>query len=97
MTAVLFHNLIAHGMQAAVIVLCSVLLAWLLRLRSAAARLGYFQLVLLICLALPFVQPWRPLALDQVVNVTPGRLLSREMLQDGAPRTRALPASSATR
>lgn len=91
MIAVLFHNLIAHGMQVAVIVLCSVLLAWLLRLRSAAARLGYFQLVLVICLALPFVQPWRPLALDQIENVTPGRLPSAEMLQDAAPRTGALP------
>jgi TonB family protein len=91
MIAVLFHNLIAHGMQVAVILMSSALLAWLLQLRTAAARLGYFQLVLVICLTLPFVQPWRPLALDQVVNVTPGRLLSAEMLQDGAPRTRALP------
>lgn len=91
MIAVLFHNLVAHGLQVALIVTGSALLAYLLRLRTAAARLGYFQLVLVICLALPFVQPWRPLALHEVISVTSGRLPGSEMLQDTAPRTRALP------
>src|SRR5205807_1610588 len=54
-------------------------------------RLGYFQLVLLICLALPFVQRWRPLAPDPLVKITSGRPLGAEMLPDAAPRTRALP------
>jgi TonB family protein len=91
MIAILFHNLLAHGLQVALIVAGSGLLAWLLRLHAGKSRLGYFQLVLVICVALPFVQPWRPLALDQGVNVTPGRLLSAERLPDAAPRMRALP------
>ncbi|MCU1273044.1 MAG: TonB family protein [Bryobacterales bacterium] len=91
MIAILFHNLVAHGLQVALTVTGSALLVYVLGLRTAAAKLGYFQLVLVICLALPFVQPWRPLALHEVVNVTPGRPLAAEMLQDAAPRTRALP------
>src|ERR1700730_3613240 len=91
MIAILFHNLVAHGLQVGLIVTGSASLAYLLRLRSAAARLGYFQLVLVICLALPVIQPWTPRALDEVVNVTRGKPLALEMLQDAAPRTRALP------
>ncbi len=55
-----FHNLTAHSLQVALVVAAGMLLAWLMRLRVPAAKLGYFQAVLLVCLALPFLQSWKP-------------------------------------
>ena len=60
MPSLWFHNLAAHSLQVALVVAAAMLLAWLMRLRTPAARLGYFQIVLLVCLALPFLQSWKP-------------------------------------
>jgi hypothetical protein len=56
-----FHNLAAHSLQVALVVATAMLLAWLMRLRTPAARLAYFQLVLLLWDSLFFSHGSRPL------------------------------------
>jgi len=43
-----FHNLAAHSLQVTLVVAAAMLVTWLMRLRAPAAKLGYFQLVLLV-------------------------------------------------
>ena len=53
-------NFSAWFVQAALVAGAGALLPLLFGLRHARARLIYWQTVLLLCLALPLVQPWRP-------------------------------------
>lgn len=54
----MLQNLIAYSAQIAALIIASSLLVRLLRLRDPAVRLACFQSALLLCLCLPFVQPW---------------------------------------
>ena len=88
-----FHNLAAHSLQVALIVAAAMLLAWLMRLRGPSVKLGYFQIVLLVCLALPFLQLWKPPAAPlapATTNIRPGVVASH--LVPGEPaRSRPFP------
>ena len=53
-------NLLAWALQVAALVVAGVVLPGLLRLTSPRPRLTYLRAVLLICLALPLLQPWVP-------------------------------------
>jgi TonB family protein len=59
MSSIWFHNLAALSLQVALVVFGGALMAWFGRLRAPGARLGYFQLLLIICLGLPLLQPWK--------------------------------------
>jgi Zn-dependent protease with chaperone function len=58
MTTYWLHNLLAYGLQMAALIGSSSLLVQLLRVRTPAVRLIWFQSVLAACVLLPFVQPW---------------------------------------
>jgi beta-lactamase regulating signal transducer with metallopeptidase domain len=58
MTIYWLHNLLAYGLQIAALIGGSSLLIQLLRVRTPAVRLIWFQSVLAACVLLPFVQPW---------------------------------------
>ncbi len=61
MTAWLWlHNLAAHALQVSVLVIAAALLEACVRLRVPRARLAYWQILLLACLFLPALQPWKP-------------------------------------
>jgi len=63
-------NLLAWSLQiAAVVGVCGVT-AFLLRLRLPAARLLYWQVALLACLALPLVRPWKQEVVTTAVTVS---------------------------
>jgi len=52
-------NLMAYSLQLAILVAAGTLAAYLLRLRAPKAALAYWQILLLACLLLPALQPWR--------------------------------------
>lgn len=54
-----WSNFLAWMAQVAVVAAAGSLAPYLFRLRRPAARLAYFQALLLICLALPLLQPWQ--------------------------------------
>src|SRR6187455_44589 len=51
-------NLGAWSVQAGVLTLAAMLLDRLLRIDAPVARYALWRLVLLVCLALPLIQPW---------------------------------------
>ncbi len=53
------NNILAWSLQTAVLVGVAGFAAALLRLRVPAARLFYWQMALLACLALPLLRPWK--------------------------------------
>ena len=53
-------NLLAWALQVAALVVAGVMLPGLLRMTSPRPRLTYLRAVLVICLALPLLQPWAP-------------------------------------
>lgn len=52
------QNLLAYGLQIGALIAGSSLLIQLLRVRTPAVRLIWFQSVLAACVLLPFLQPW---------------------------------------
>lgn len=80
-------NLLAWCVQIAIITVLCAGSPWLLRLRIPRARLWYWHAVLLLCLALPIVEPWaRPAPTDSAVTVTTGpmRVADHQALADFA-------------
>ncbi|MGH9720293.1 MAG: M56 family metallopeptidase [Bryobacteraceae bacterium] len=65
--SLLLSNLLFYSAQIGVIIASAALLAWIFRVHSPAARLGYWQAVLAACVLLPLVEPFRPLELAPAV------------------------------
>ena len=60
MTAALWlRNLGAFALQAGLLVLGGAFLQRLFRIRDPRASLAYWRTLLVVCLLLPFCQPWR--------------------------------------
>ena len=55
-------NGLSWSLQVLLVVAAGGALPWLLGLRVPAVRHGYWRALLLICLVLPVVQPWQPVA-----------------------------------
>ena len=53
-----WSNLLAWCVQIGIVAAVCASLPWLFRLRVSRARLWYWHIVLVICLALPLLQPW---------------------------------------
>ena len=69
-----WSNLIAWSVQITILIGACVALPWLFRLRISRARLWYWHVVLLVCLALPLLQPWaKPSAGNSDVTFTTGQ------------------------
>ena len=52
-------NLLPWSLQAAVVVAAAALLPWMFRLDAAGVRYTYWRGVALLCLTLPWIQPYR--------------------------------------
>jgi TonB family protein len=61
-------NLIAWTGQVTVVVAAAALVARVLHVDAAGARYAWWRVVLLVCLALPALQPWQP---SEVISETP--------------------------
>jgi len=59
MIASIIANLLPWSLQAAVVVAAGALLPWMFRLDAAGVRYTYWRGVALLCLTLPWVQPYR--------------------------------------
>lgn len=72
------YNLLAWCLQVAGVILAAGMAIRLLRLAVPRARLWYWQVVLLVCLTLPLVRPWKHEAPDGSITITmsAGRPLS---------------------
>ena len=66
-----YTNLAVWNAQIALLAAAAALLVAVFRLRPAPARLFYWQALLVLCLALPALQPWRH---DTVVAVAPAEV-----------------------
>ncbi len=62
-----FANFLAYCLQVLLVVAVGTALPALFRLRAPRVLLAYWQGLLVICLALPVLQPWRPPAADSAV------------------------------
>ena len=98
MTAdLLAHNVVAHWLQAGLLVGVAGLGVAVLRLRRPGFLLCYWQAVLLLLLAAPWIQPWQPVAAAPAADLTP--ISGMEQTIDGgagvsvAGRVIALPAA----
>ena len=59
MSAAILANLLPWSLQAAGVVAAAALLPWLFRLDVAGVRYAYWRGVALLCLALPWIQPYK--------------------------------------
>ena len=59
-----WDNIVAYSLQIGLLVCLGALVPAMLRLRIPRARLLFWQALLVACLALPWVRPWR----QEVVN-----------------------------
>jgi TonB family protein len=62
------NNLIAYSLQIAILAAAGTLLAYLFRLRVPRVTLIYWQLLLLVCLAVPFLQSWQRPIIGPPIN-----------------------------
>jgi TonB family protein len=66
----IWNNVLAWSIQIGVLVAVSVAAAMALRLRVPGARLLYWHVALLACLALPLVRPWKQAVISDDVSVS---------------------------
>ena len=59
MIAVILSNLLPWSLQAAGVVAAAALLPWLFKLNVAGVRYAYWRGIALLCLALPWIQPYK--------------------------------------
>jgi TonB family protein len=66
----IWSNFVAYSLQIGLLVGVAALAPAALRLRSPRARLAYWHLLLIACLLLPLVRPWRQQVIAETVTVT---------------------------
>lgn len=94
MIELMVHNLLAYSGQIAILIGIAALLSALLRL-TAAVRLYSFQVLLALCLAIPFLQPWQLPAAKSLVTMSTIILSSGASSTDAAQGWRPSPAEIA--
>jgi TonB family protein len=65
-----WNNLVTYSLQIGLLIGLAAFIPALVRMRMPHARLAYWQLLLLACLALPVVRPWQQAVADTAVQVT---------------------------
>jgi len=66
----LWKNLVAYCLQIGLLVGLAAFVPAALRLRMPRAKLAYWQILLLACLVLPLVQPWRQAVISSAIEIT---------------------------
>jgi TonB family protein len=69
-TGLIWSNFVAYSLQIGLLVGVAALAPAALRLRSPRAKLAYWHLLLIACLLLPLVRPWRQQVIAETVTVT---------------------------
>ncbi len=68
--ALIWSNFVAYSLQIGLLVGVAALAPAALRLRSPRAKLAYWHLLLVTCLLLPMLRPWRQQVIVETVSVT---------------------------
>src|SRR5262249_23940377 len=89
-SGLLWKNIVAYCLQVGLLVGLAAFLPTLLRLRMPRARLLYWQILLVACLPLPLVQPWRQAVITSTVEITS---VVTAIAPASAPAPRRIPAS----
>jgi TonB family protein len=66
----IWSNFVAYSLQIGLLVGVAAVAPSALRLRSPGAKLAYWHLLLIACLLLPLVRPWRQQVISETVTVT---------------------------
>ena len=66
----IWNNMVAYTLQIGLLVALGALVPAVLRLRMPRARLLFWQVLLVACLALPWVRPWRQQVVDSAIRVS---------------------------
>jgi TonB family protein len=82
----IWSNLVAYSLQIGLLVGVAALAPAALRLRSPRARLAYWHLLLVACLLLPAIRPWRRQVLVENVTFT-SRVIALAPSDSPAPRS----------
>ncbi|HEY2018853.1 MAG TPA: M56 family metallopeptidase [Bryobacteraceae bacterium] len=69
-TQLLWDNVVAYSLQIGLLVGLAAFVPTILRLRLPAARLIYWHILLVACLLLPVIRPWRQAAVSGDIEVT---------------------------
>jgi TonB family protein len=89
----MLSNILSYAVQVSVVLAVGLLTPRLLRLRSPAVSMRYWQLLLLAVLALPLVQPWRAPTPGTVTVEAVGLAMSQSVAE-AIPSRLPLPAGS---
>src|SRR5262249_45135647 len=65
----MLDNLVIWCAQIAIVCVTAAVIRWVARMNSAPVRLTYWQSVLLVCLFLPVLQPWKQVVAEGTVRV----------------------------
>src|SRR3954454_5690003 len=68
--ALVWSNFVAYSLQIGLLIGVAALAPAALRLRSPRAKLAYWHLLLVACLLLPMLRPWRQQVIAETVSVT---------------------------
>jgi len=90
-TSQIWPNVIAYALQVGLLVGLGALAPTLLRLRTPRARLLYWQTLLVACLLLPWVQPWR----QQVISLSDVNTVMTAIPSAASVGAMAVPGASA--
>src|SRR5579862_7083542 len=86
-----WSNIIAYAVQIGLVVGIGATLPALLRLKAPRARLLFWQLLLIACLALPWVRPWR----SEVITISNAQVAATQVvarMTTTAPAPFAMPS-----
>lgn len=68
--SLVWSNFVAYSLQIGLLIGVAALAPAILRLRSPRAKLAYWHILLLACLLLPLIRPWRQQFISDTVTVT---------------------------
>jgi TonB family protein len=88
-TSLAWDNLVAYSLQIGLLVGLAAFIPTALRLRQPQARLFYWYLLLVTCLALPVIRPWQQQVINSQVQVTTTIIA----IAPGTPVRRTMPRS----
>lgn len=87
----LLRNLLAYALQIAVLILIGSMVPYAFRLRLASARLAYWHLLLVVCVALPLLEHQRPSPMDPGAQIS-ATSVPLGIVGDRRPRSISLPS-----
>ena len=95
-------NFLAYSAQLGALIVVCAGLPWLLRLSAPTVQHAFWRALLVVCLALPFIQPWRPAPMTPAPSIGTGAVAGPSLVADvragrSVPFTAGYDLAAATR